>query len=144
MAEGYEREVGEGLPLVLAFVGPAFILHTETRRRLPKIISSKLPEWAGRNPDLISELPDRISETRALCGQSVLLGSSNGFLQMQEDCSLKSGDKKLDYFVALGKESQDLPDIYKKSVFLGRWLSHSGTEPTILSILGVGISHAYQ
>ncbi len=36
------------------------------------------------------------------------------------------------------KHSDEVKDIMKKSQFMGRWLSVSGNQPTVLSILGIG------
>lgn len=139
-ALGYEENVEGGLPVIYAFLVPPLVLHKETRDVIPKVITSKLPQWIHTNSANIAFLPNHIRELQPSIRHSIVVGvhfniltiNSMGKIEPHENHNFSSLPDE-------AKKSVEISDIVKRSNFLGRWLAVSGNQPTVLSILGIGI-----
>ena len=139
-ATGYAEHRDQGLPFALVFIVPPLVLHKDTRVVLPKMITSKLPDWAHKNSAELAFLPDHARELQPAVRSAILVGAHFDIIQFDEDARVRASSqfnpteaqKEL-------KKSDEVGEIMKKSQFIGRWLSVSGNQPTVLSILGVGI-----
>lgn len=140
-ATGYfEHRDQEGLPLALAFIVPPLVLHKNTRAVLPKIITSKLPDWAHKNSAELAFLPEHARELQSAIRSAILIGVHFDILQFNESARIcTSSQFNPETAQSQLKKSEEIGEIMKKSHFLGRWLSVSGNQPTVLSILGIGI-----
>ena len=138
-AVGYSEHRDQGLPFALAFIVPPLVLHKDTRVVLPKMITSKLPDWAHKNSAELAFLPDHARELQAAVRSAIVIGAHFDIIAFDDDARIcpasefnpKSAQKSL-------KQSDEIEEIMKKSHFVGRWLSVSGNQPTVLSILGIG------
>ena len=142
-AEGYQDERQESLPFLLALLVPPLILHRETRENLPKVVVTKLSDWAKNYPQLIHLVPKHTQEFLPLTKEAIIFGSNIGTLTVNSDgslISLKSPTRSK--IVKAGQMSVEIPDIVKRAYFAGRWLAHAGTIATIYSILGIGLDNA--
>lgn len=138
-ADGYVEHRDQGLPFAMAFIIPPLVLHKDTRVVLPKMITSKLPDWALKNSAELAFLPDHTRELQAAVRSAIVIGVHFDIIKFDEKARMRAGSqlnpksaqKEL-------KQSVEIEEIMKKSHFLGRWLSVSGNQPTVFSILGVG------
>ncbi len=138
-AAGYVEHRDQGLPFVMAFIIPPLVLHKDTRIVLPKMITSKLPDWAHKNSAELAFLPDHTRELQAAVRSAILVGTHFDIISFDDKARMRAGSqfnpksaqKEL-------KQSDEVEEIMKKSQFMGRWLSVSGNQPTVLSILGIG------
>jgi hypothetical protein len=109
------------------------------------MITSKLSEWVKDHGEQTSAFPQHVVEFQHIVGRSILLGSHTSLLAI---CGGKSVEPREDFsyekMASSFKASADMTDIFKKSHFLGRWLSASGTAATIFSILGVHLQNAHK
>lgn len=139
-ATGYAEHRDQGLPFTLAFIVPPLVLHKDTRVVLPKMITSKLPDWAHKNSAELAFLRDHARELQPAVRSAILIGAHFDIIQFDEHARVRASSqfnpqeaqKEL-------KKSDEVGEIMKKSQFIGRWLSVSGNQPTVLSILGIGI-----
>lgn len=139
-AGGYAEHRDQGLPFSLAFIVPPLVLHKDTRVALPKMITSKLPDWAHKNSAELAFLPDHARELQAAVRSAIVIGAHFDIIAFDDNARIciasqfypKSAQKYL-------KQSDEIDEIMKKSHFLGRWFSVSGNQPTVLSILGIGV-----
>lgn len=139
-ATGYAEHGDQGLPFTLAFIVPPLLLHKDTRDILPKVITSKLPDWAHKSSAELAFLPDHARELQPAVRHAILLGVHFDIIRFDDEARMrtssqfnpKSAQNELE-------KSGEIGEIMKKSHFIGRWLSVSGNQPTVLSILGIGI-----
>lgn len=144
-AEGFMHEGEDVLPILYCYLVPPFILHEPTRRKVPRMITSKLSEWVKDHAEETSVFPQHVAEFQHIVGRSILLGSHTSLLTVCDGKSIEpSEDFSYEKMATKFKASADMTDIFKKSYFLGRWLSVSGTVPTIFSILGVHLQNAHK
>ena len=139
-AAGYSQLRDEGLPFALVFIVPPLVLHKNTRVALPRMVTSKLPDWVHKNSAELAFLPEHARELQPMIRSAILIGSHLDIIQFDNRARIRASEqfdpkttqKEL-------KKSEEIGEIMKKSHFMGRWLSVSGNQPTVLSILGIGI-----
>lgn len=132
---GYAESQENGLPFILAFILPPLVLHKDTRDVLPRAITSKLPEWAHKHSSQLAFLPQHAKELQPSIRSAITVGAHLQIIAFDEEARLNPSER----FEPKTKESKEVAEIMKKSYFLGRWLGVSGNQPTILSILGIGV-----
>lgn len=138
-AAGYFEHRDQGLPFALAFIIPPMILHKDTRVVLPKMITSKLPDWAHKNSAELAFLPDHARELQAAVRYAIVIGAHFNIINFDENARMRAASQFNSKLAQKElKQSEEVEEIMKKSHFVGRWLSVSGNQPTVLSILGVG------
>lgn len=139
-ATGYAEHRDQGLPFALCFIVPPLVLHKDTRLVLPRSITSKLPDWAHRNSDKLAFLPEHARELQLAVRSAILIGVHFDILHFDDEARMcASSQFNLKTVHDELKKSDEIIEIMKKSHFVGRWLSVSGNQPTVLSILGIGI-----
>lgn len=139
-ANGYFEISEEGLPFTLGFIVPPLVLHKDTRAILPRSTTSKLPDWASKNSAELAFLSNHARELEPIVKSAIIIGVNFSILRFDERARMHASNElnpvKAQEYI---KKSDEIGEIMKKSEFLGRWLSVSGNEPTILSILGIGL-----
>ena len=139
-ATGYAEHRDQGFPFSLAFIVPPLVLHKDTRVVLPKMITTKLPDWAHKNSAELAFLPDHARELHPVIRSAVLIGAHFEIIKFDKDARMRASSQFNPKTVQKElKKSDEVSEIMKKSHFMGRWLSVSGNQPTVLSILGVGV-----
>lgn len=139
-AEGFVSETGDGLPFLYAFLIPPLVLNKETRDSLPSKITSRMPAWAHDSASVLAFLPQHAQELQDAVRLSILVGTNQGQLILDEHRRLRPGaDTSLAESSRLTQHSIEIPDILKRSYFVGRWLSVCGNTPTVFSVLGIGL-----
>lgn len=137
-AAGYVEHRDQGLPFAIAFIIPPLVLHKDTRSVLPKMITSKLPDWAHKNSAELAFLPDHTHELQAAVRSAILVGTHFDIINFDDNARMRAGPQFNPKSAPKEmKQSDEVEEIMKKSHFIGRWLSVSGNQPTILSILGI-------
>lgn len=142
-AFGYYEERETGLPLLYSFIIPAMVLPKDTRDRLPKVVTAKMPSWAQQNAGVLAFLPGHVADLQRLVRQSLIVGYNAGLLEFTAENEILPPDGLRPAALGtLAMQSVELPDIFRRAHFLGRWLSTVGNPPTVFSILGIGLGHA--
>lgn len=139
-AVGYAEHRDRGLPFALAFIVPPLVLHKETRVVLPKMITSKMPDWAHKNSAVLAFLPDHARELQTAVRNAIVIGAHFDIIAFDDHAQMRAAPQFYPKSVLKAlKQSDEIEEIMKKSQFVGRWLSVSGNQPTVLSILGIGL-----
>ena len=139
-AVGYAEYRDQGLPFALSFIVPPLVLHKDTRVVLPKLITSKLPDWAHKNSAELAFLPDHARELHPAVRSAILIGVHLDIICFDDDARMRTASQfNSNAAQKESKKSDEVGEIMAKSHFMGRWLSVSGNQPTVLSILGIGI-----
>lgn len=137
-AAGYAKETEKNFPFIYSYLILPFVLHAETRERIPGTIITKLATWSERNADLVAGFAKRARELAPATRDGIFLLSSAGALTFGDAGALnvqlkESSSSKFLNDVGLAEAGE----CAKKATFVGRWLATSGTVPTVLSSLGV-------
>lgn len=139
---GYSGETGRAIPLLYCFVIPPMVLHKDTRDRLPKVVTTKMPAWAQENAGVLAELPSHIANLQSLVRHSIILGCNMGFLSFTDTREVAAaGGVKFDKLSKFAHQSSEVSEIFKRAHFLGRWLTTAGNVPTVFSVLGIGLQN---
>ena len=137
-AQGFVKEAKSDLPFVYSYLVLPFVLHLETRERLPQTIVTKLVTWAERNGDLVAILPRRVSELAEATREGIFAVSTNGLAALGPTGQIRPAFN-LKNQAAFDKQigSAEVIDCLKKANFVGRWFATAGSAPTVLTALGV-------
>lgn len=131
---GHETEAdGAGLPFPYAFIIVPIVLHPETRRSLPSVVTSSLAAWLPHHALEREMLGIRARELRRYVQEGIYWGLRSD-LFMLEGAALNSGEAPR---ARRFRSNGDFDECLKKALFLGRWLARAGHVPTVLGMWGV-------
>lgn len=136
-SDGYYEETKEELPILLTYLILPVVLHVRTRERLPSIITTSMGVWLERNPSVLAELSDRVTDSKMIVNSAIIFGCSNRVLELSTSSyRIKSGkySKTTPKFVS--SLSDDCQLALKTARYLGRWFGLSGSPQTILALWG--------
>jgi hypothetical protein len=137
-AMGYSGEASEGLPFIYAYLILPFVLHEETRLRLPNAIVTRLITWTERNADLVAYFPRRLNDLSPATREGLLLITTTDVASVgTRGCIIVNAASRVLTKLEKTTKSNEVADCMKRAHFVGRWLATSGTIPTVLSSLGV-------
>jgi hypothetical protein len=132
-ANGYQKETGDSLPLVLSFVVAPMVLHRGTREALPPSTRTHLATWVSRNPVIRAGLPRRALGLVEPVRAGIRFGIANGALRLDGDQLTAS----LPRWPRGSERPKELEAILRSANMTGRWLSKTSSPATVLAILGV-------
>lgn len=132
-AEGYAKETGQGVPVVLSFVAAPLVLHRGTREALPASTTTHLATWVSRNPVLRAGLPQRAVSLVEPVRAGLRFGLAHGVLSIDGD-RLSAVARKRPRGV---RPPPQLNEILRKANLVGRWLAKTDSPATVLALLGV-------
>lgn len=136
--QGYCREAKSAFPYIYSYLVLPFVLHPETRDRLPQAIVTRLPSWTERNSEVTVLFPRRVAELAPATREAIFLTATTGLITLGRSAELTSAitDRLLVNFETQGA-SAEVASCVHKAYFVGRWLATSGTSSTVLTVLGV-------
>ena len=136
-AQGYASERTIPMAIEISFLVLPFVLHKETRERLPTNIRTSLPTWLAEHPIVRTRLGERAATLRAFTKESLIFGGSHGLLAIGQDGVCANLAMKRPVNAALKATSDEVRDCAKRAEFLGRWLEKAGGPETVMTLLGV-------
>lgn len=113
------------------------ILHEGTRRSLPIRINSSLPVWVTRNPLAIASLPRRARALIPYTKEALFFGTAGQLFKFEGEQLQANADQESDIRAMLRRSSDEVQLCARKTRFLGKWLTRTGTPETIFTLLGV-------
>ncbi|MCH8616689.1 DUF6521 family protein [Sphingomonas sp. SM33] len=142
--EGYVEVTGSGLPFAYAYLIAPFVLHSETRSKLPGSLATRLLPWTEKFGEVIATFPQRVAELSPYSSKGILLATLGGLAELSGDASLfaKPNASLKRYTGQSG--STEVENILKKSHFVGKWLAAAGTPATVFTALGVRFEDHYK
>ncbi|ASV19575.1 TPA: three component ABC system middle component [Enterobacter ludwigii] len=134
----FNKKTGCSLPFALAFIILPIILHQKTRKALPATTVTSLMAWCQDNRDTMINFPDRVRRLNGITRESILFGTRQSALCLDENGDLKKGAKLLP---PTEKRTplltQEAGECIERAAFLGRWLAAAGTTATIYAAWGI-------
>lgn len=134
---GYHKEAKHGMPFELAFLVLPFALHSGTRSRLPRAVSTLMHTWLQENRDFLVDFAGRTQALVPFTRESLIFAHQRNILSIEDDGSILPGDTKLKKVNPFKKTSDEIKDSFGRAEFVGRWFALSGTPVTIYTLLGV-------
>ena len=131
LAEGWESETGEALPLVLAPSGCAMLLSARARERLPSTRRTRLGPWIEEHG------PERVEVARLAFAlsprvrEAIRVGLREGLLQARAPGVHGKTPRTLPSDL-----SPETETVLKRTAWVGGWLAQGGSPLTILALLG--------
>jgi hypothetical protein len=136
-AQGYASERKSPLAIELSFLVLPFVLHLETRQRLPRAITTSLPTWLSEHPIVRTRLGERAATLRSFTREALVFGGSHGLLSLSDGGVRANEGLKKQVNAALKITSDEVRECAKRSLFLGRWFEKAGRPETVLALMGV-------
>ena len=129
------------MPHLYSYLVPPLVLHPETRDRLPTAITTKLIPWAERNGDVLAGFPRRLADLSPATREALFVLATSSLVGLETAGNITPSTGSLKPLQSYEKQagSIEVVECLRKSYFIGRWLSISGTMATVLSILGVAL-----
>lgn len=138
--QGFCREAKSAFPYIYSYLILPFVLHPETRERLPHAVVTRLPSWIERNSEVTTLFPRRVGDLAPATREALFLTATTGLITLEGSTGLTptTTDRLL---LKFEKESSsaEVASCVHKAHFVGRWLASSGTTSTVLTVLGVQI-----
>lgn len=135
--EHYRKESGADMPYALAFLVLPLLLHTPTRKALPRSVATGLLMWLQGHPDVRLEFPDRAADFVPYTKEGIALAFAGDLLELVPGGHLGLPEKRLPAPSRMGALTAEVAECLEKAKFLGKWFARSGTASTIFTYLGV-------
>lgn len=131
---GYEEEAGRGQPLPLAYLGTSVALHRPIRELLPRAVSTNLLTWLQRNQVVRAVVPAQATGLSPLLREGALFALASGLLRVDDAGDLRAANVSRP---RLHGATAEIEDCQRRAIFMGRWLSRSGSAATVLALFGI-------
>ena len=120
-----------------AFLILPFVLHRETREKLPRSTRTSLAVWLNENPLTRGKVGSRARLLVPFTKEALTFGGLHGFFRI--DAGLLRADVgwKKPVNQMLKTSSDEVRTCAKRAEFVGKWFSESGSMTTVLALIGV-------
>lgn len=132
--KGYTQESGKGMPYPLLFLLLPIILHKKSREELPRSIATKFHVWLEQHQHLKIDFTIRTRKMVSYTKEGLIFGMQMGILQFDEEGRALNQDALKN---SKNEFSPEIIECYRRSRFLGRWLSTAGDTTTIYMMWGI-------
>jgi len=137
MVQDYSKKARRPMPLVLAFLLPAIVLHRRTRDALPHSTVTGLLPWLQENKEQLVTFAGRVRMTKPMMQEGLMFALAQQRLAF-EGGALGIGRKRLPASIVKDPELTDeVRECMERAAFLGRWFAAAGTQGTIMAAWGV-------
>ncbi|WP_228544346.1 three component ABC system middle component [Micromonospora sp. S-DT3-3-22] len=127
-SDGFQEEAKESLPWPVSFLVVPLILHSPTRRALPKDTRTHISTWLGRNPVLHAGFPARAQSLVPVVREGLRFGLRNRMLSLSDESVAAR------YPVKITKDSSP---VLRPARLAGRWFAKTKHSPTLFALFGV-------
>lgn len=134
----YEKAQKDGAPITLVVIAMTATLHRASRERLPNRTVTPLYGWLQENEDLLVGFASRAKNIVPYVKEAILFGMATETLAAGKGHDLLPGAKKATFpksFVDM--TTPEMKSIIDRAKFMGRWLSNSGSEISVVAAWGV-------
>jgi hypothetical protein len=137
-ARGHSSRNNALLALEEAFLVLPLVLHGEIRQSLPHNTRTSMPVWLESEPLrrrwIAAGARMLVSNTR----EALLFGGLRRFIEF-DGSAIRAHDQTSPTGEArtLKLTTDEVRDCAKRAEFIGKWMSHTGSAPTVLALLGV-------
>jgi Family of unknown function (DUF6521) len=134
----YRKAQVDGAPMTVVVIAMTATLHRASRERLPNRTVTSLYEWLLDNEDVLIGFANRAKNIVPYIKEAILFGMATETLAVGGGHNLLLGAKKATFpkpFV--DTTTAEMKAIIDRAKFMGRWLSNSGSESSVVSAWGV-------
>lgn len=133
-AEGHGRRT---LTFAESYLVLPIVLPKNSREALPRSTRTSLAAWMDENPSFQATLAVRSRAMVPFTKDALIFGGTRQFLQVSTDAVRASVEWKRSANSTLRQSSPETQACLKKAAFLGSWFLETGTENTVMALLGV-------
>ncbi len=134
----YSKVQPNGAPITIVTVAMATVLHRDSRERLPNRIITSLYSWLQDNEDILIDFSVRSKNVLPYIKEAIMFGMATETLSNGKGHNISLGIKKISLTKNfLEQTTSEIKSIFDRVKFIGRWLSNSGTESSILAAWGI-------
>jgi len=133
ISAGYFTTKKSGLPVPLAFIALAVVLHPSAVQALPATSRSNFHGWLLEKPEVLIGFADRASALAPYVREAITFGLSHQLLLLRGGCLVPSSDKavkrweKEPYNAKFSRDAQ----------LLGKLISQVNDQSTVFALFGV-------
>jgi hypothetical protein len=132
-----KAQVG-GAPFTVVVIAMTATLHRTSRERLPNRTVTSLYPWLQENEDLLIGFASRAKNIVPWVKEAILFGMATDTLAGGEGHNLLLGSKKAMFSKSfIDATTPEVKLIIERAKFMGRWLSNSGSEISVVAAWGV-------
>lgn len=135
VVKSFHSEKGEGMPTPLFFLILPLVLHKKTRESLPARKNSNLRLWTSENASIMIDFGTRAQRMKKISYLALSQMIVAKKLKIENSKIVPSGS--LRGVNSLKSLSTEISEIQKKTLFMGKWLAHSGHVASIYTSFGV-------
>ena len=125
------------LSFLEAFLILPLVLHQKTRKTIPNILTSSLPDWINAQHLIVANLPSRARSLVPYTKEAVAFGGCYRLIEVTADQIFSSADAERSMNRMLRQSTEEVQECMKKAEFVGKWFAHTGTPETIFTLLGI-------
>lgn len=135
---GFQQETEEGMPFELVFLVLPFVLHEQTRSRLPSKVTTHLATWLQDERDVLLGFGERVTGLVPYTQEAVRFLTDHSLVTLKENGRFLAGPDSYKRGVGpYSKSSEEIRRCVRTATSVGRWLALSGNSTTIFALLGI-------
>jgi len=136
-ARGYSGESDDAMSFEEAFLVLPFVLHRETREKLPRSTRTSLAVWLDENPLARGMVAIRARALVPFTKEALVFAGIHGFIRIDRG-GLHADDLwKRAVNRAVKESSEEVRICAKRADFIGNWFAKTGGGVTVLALMGV-------
>jgi hypothetical protein len=134
----YRKAQADGAPMTIVVIAMTATLHRASRERLPNTTVTPLYAWLQDNEDLLIEFDSRARNIVPYIKEAILFGMATDTLASGNGHNLLLGAKKASFPQSfIDSTTPEMKSIISRAKFMGRWLSNSGSEISVVAAWGI-------
>ena len=135
--DGYKEVSDRNTPYILIYTILPFILHAQTRLKLPKRYDSrtKLIAFLHKFPEIKAGLSTRIISLKPISREAFIFGLNHKTFKVDENGLIQNTSNKINGNI--WDSTSEPYDCYKNAKLLGKILGNSGDIASVCTILGI-------
>ena len=131
----FQKKHGKNIPFPLVFIILPLVLHKKTRESLPGSSRTKLHDWLSSNDELKIGMAERIKYLVPYTRESILFLYRYNILSFDEQGCIKTTGSLI--VKSADILTDEVQDIFNKSIALGRWMATFPRESMVFTMLGI-------
>ena len=136
-AMGYSEKSDSGLSFEEAFLVLPFVLHRDTRERLPRTARTSVAVWFQENPLARGHVARRAQVMVPFTKEALTFGGVHGLFQLHSGRLAPIATWKKKVAVSLRDSSDEVRECAKRAAFVGAWFARTGSSASVLALTGV-------
>lgn len=134
----YVKAQSAGAPITVVVIGMTATLHRASRERLPNRTVTPLYAWLQDNEDLLIGFASRAKNLVPYLKEAILFGMATDTLAAGDGHDLLPGTTKATFPKPFVETTTiEMKSIIDRTKFMGRWLSNSGSEISVVAAWGI-------